>query len=337
MLSLPDLGLTLRALGLLALAGLTSATVISGCSDEEVDSGTGPTSVDALIERSVSARCAFLVRCTWLAGEQSCQKNVAVDRTLVQLVSDARAEKRVAFDPIAGGDWVDAVKFQPCQDTFAVGRELEAAWDAVWTGKVASGGACLVDEHCEGDSRCNRDECGGGCCDGVCESAPGLVAVGGDCSERECVDQAYCDEDGDTGARTCVTRHANAEACPGFGTCQDGQECDARGGDNCYKLAARGAQCNPLLPVSCLDYDTQCDPGQEKCVPAPGPGEPCATNGEGCLRYARCNEDNNMCEALGAIGSGCGDTRDCLPDLRCADGQCQARDVPEACVDEPPA
>lgn len=336
MLSFPRLAFSLRSAGIAALFGLTAATVASGCSEDEPDESTGPTSLDALTERLGEARCEFLVRCTWLPDANTCKQTLSVDRTLVQLVHDAKDKTRVEFDPVAGGDWIDVVRFSPCQDTFATQRELEDAWDAVWTGKVKSGGACLVDEHCEGDLGCNRD-CGGGCCEGVCESVPGLVEIGGDCSDRDCVDAAYCDQDGDTGMSTCVERAGNAQACDGFGTCQDGQECDAQGGDNCYQLATRGSQCNPLLTRACLDYDTHCDPDQEKCVTAPGPGEPCATNGEGCVRYARCNEDDNTCEALGTVGGGCGGDRDCLPDLRCADGQCQVRDVPEPCMDEPPA
>ena len=298
-------------------------------SDETTTKPLGPVAIEALRAEFESANCEWQVRCGGTPDKATCKIVDGADYPLVQLIADA-GKGKAKYDGQAGRTWVEAVRNQACEIGDAVQKALKAAWEPVFTGTVAAGKSCLLDDECAGKSVCDKPGCGDTeCCAGSCAPAPAPAAEGQPCDvTTACPDGTFCGvEDGSggtgnggaggggTGMTICKAKADNGQPCTDQVGCEDGQLCDVDGSHKCYKLSPDGQPCNPSLRFSCLSYDHWCDPAAGKCVELPGAGAPCAPTGEYCKHFAVC--DSGTCKARPLDGQPCGGPGTCLGDLRC--------------------
>jgi len=316
------------------LSFVAVVALASGCGDDESGGQTqvdsGPIKLGFLLSDATEAKCAFLVRCTWIPSKDLCSQAVSKDRNLIQLVQDAENDI-VGYDASAARTWVDVAKGQACDATVATKKVVSDAFDKVFIGRAVSGEACLVDGQCTDDLECNLSMCAPdvACCAGLCEAVTPLP-VGSTCDGAvPCADGSLCLLDEVTGMLACTARGGSGAMCPGLGTCQDGLACDANNTNTCYKLAAPGEPCNPLLAAPCLDYTTWCSTEEETCVQLPDVGEACGTNNQRCPIYSTCV--GGICTLREYVGAPCQDDGACILDLFCSDGQCFPAIQPVAC------
>jgi hypothetical protein len=314
-----------RAASLGAALLLTAVASIGApaCSSEPPAPTTGgPIAIEAFREELEVARCELAVRCGFMPNQDTCRDVLSEDQELLQLLADVVFNK-VSFDEAAARTCVDAIRAQSCETLSAVFKAVETACAGVFTGSVAEGGACLVDDECTGDADCDVSMCMGDgvCCMGVCAKPPALVPVGGDCSKSPCVEAAYCETMDDgmgniTG--TCKARVTNGQPCNYVNACEEGLRCDLGGEGNCYTLAKEGQSCNPNLQNgACLRVDYWCSTTDKKCSKLPMPGEPC-TDKMACVGHAYC--DGVTCQVRALEGQDCktdGSGAPCLGDLEC--------------------
>lgn len=322
--------------GALALAGALGGALLAGAcgGDDEAPAGPGPIPIEALRAEYTVASCELQVRCGLMPDKETCLRLDDADPGLAQRVASV-VFGRLRYDPAAARACVEATRSHGCTTLLSEQRALEAACDGIFSGGLAEGDPCLVDDECSGKSSCDRSLCDAQCCLGACAPEPAPAPVGGDCSRGPCVDEAYCESEGGEGggggsaptAASCQPRNENGQACEASDACKDGQRC-AEG--KCYILSREGEACNPNLDVACLSFNNWCDPAAMKCGKLPGPGEACAKN-ERCQGFAYC--DAGTCRARPVENEPCPvDGPACLGDLRCEMDVCVAPPDQTVCV-----
>lgn len=321
---------SLAFFGAAAITGL--AALVPACGDDETTpAGPGPIAVESYRAEYEAARCEFQVRCGLMPDKDTCLRLAGADDELLQLLGDV-VYGAVSYDPASARTCVEALRARSCEVLLSVQNQVAAACRGVFTGSSPEGGPCLVAGECAGESVCDQSMCmGGACCAGVCAPAPAKVALGGDCTDAPCVDDAWCDDTDDMVTPTCKARIENGQECTASNACKDGQRCDQSGGaGKCYILSKDGQACNPSLNVACLASNQWCDPAQSKCVKLPGPGEACAT-GDRCLGFAYC--DAGACRMRPIENEACPqDGPQCLGDLRCDMDVCTPQQAALICV-----
>ncbi|MDI1483402.1 hypothetical protein [Polyangium sp. y55x31] len=317
-------GLAFRLSALLLLAAPLAA-----CGDEP-PAGPGPIPLDALRDELAQATCEQHVRCGYTPDKATCDATQGDAQETLQLLTDA-VLGRVTYDPTAGRACVEAIRAYACDTRASAQKGVSDACANMFVGTVPEGEACLLAEECAGDSFCDTSmPTGGGVCTlGVCTKRPALVAVGGDCTDKPCVESAYCDQA--AMPFTCKARKDNGEACDAVDQCKDGMRCDVGGNpQTCYLLQNRGGQCNPSLQQgACFRFDDYCHPTDRKCTQLPGDGMPC-TDDSKCLAYAFC--DNGTCKRRAIEGEACMDGDNCLGTLRCDNMVCTVQISDEVCA-----
>lgn len=319
----------------LAFALVAGASLSGGCGEGSQAPASEGIPIESLRAELETAECERLVRCGLMPDDATCAQLVSMPAPIMQLLADV-VYGEVEYDGQAAQACVDALRARGCDALAPAISGVEACRD-MFQGSIPVGGACLVDGECADGAFCDRSLCEGGdaCCGGVCSRDPVRAAIDEDCSQRACVEGAYCDEtageDSGDGLPRCKARRDNGEDCTSSDECKEGQRCSGEGEEGkCYILAKEGERCNADLEVACLSLDTWCDPAESKCVRLPGAGEPCA-EGDRCLGYAYC--DGGTCEARPGEGGLCPDGgAPCLGDLVCEGEVCTPAPPVTVCV-----
>lgn len=306
------------------LALIAAASVlVPACSGEDPAPTTGgPISIEAYRAELEKAGCELAVRCGLMPDQATCLDVSSPGIDTLQLLADV-VYGTVTYDAAAARTCVEAFRGAGC-DTLASSRKaLEQACANVFKGTVAEGGACVVDDECSGDARCDLEMCmgGGACCLGKCAPKPARVSLGGDCAMDPCEESAYCDSEDDgmgNVTATCEKRVDNGQPCKDADGCLDGLGCDTSGGGTCYKLSKEGEPCNANLKSQvCLRIDNWCHDVDKKCSKLPAAGEPCTPDNK-CLASAHC--DAGTCKARLLEGAECTQMEGsipCLGSLKC--------------------
>lgn len=323
----------------LASVLVAAAALHGGCKEESRDPASEGMPVESLRAEIESAECERRVRCGFMPDAETCMELVSMPTSLMQLLADV-VYGVVEYDGVAARSCVAALRAGEC-DALAPPLARVEACREMFRGSAQEGDACLADGECADGAFCDRSLCDGedACCGGVCSPEPVRARIGDDCSQRACVDEAYCDDSGGEGGEggaeallpRCKARRDNGEACTSSRECKDGQRCSGEGEEGkCYILAKLGERCNPDLDVACLSLDAWCDPATSTCVRLPGDGEPCA-DGDRCLGYAYC--DGGTCVVRPGEGELCPeDGPPCLGDLRCEGEFCAPPPPATVCV-----
>lgn len=302
----------MRGSSILCLFVLTAAAACGGDS----------ISVDDFESKLVNAICTNRVGCKSMPDLATCKAATLVkDKEFATTLAKAKAGT-IKFDGDKAADCIDSIASGSCSfDGFY--PTATNACDAVFTGTVATNGACVVSEECAGESSCEPTDqaCNSDttCCPGTCMAIPAKVAVGGDCTNADCVDTAYCSSD----TNKCTAPSTTAgSACSDIDACANPMYCDIfAAAPTCVAPAAGGASCTPDALLPCSDFREYCDATTMKCTPVVAVGQACeGANGAECVGYADCT--NMTCVARPAAGGSClYDTQsmrdNCLGDTSC--------------------
>jgi hypothetical protein len=280
--------------------------------------GGGPIPIAEYEALALAAGCNVLVRCGLYPDQATClSSDQVVPHLYDTLVADV-ASGKVLYDPAQGRACVDATNTLPCTRTaLAASNPDDASCDVVFTGTVAAGGACFLDEECAGGGNCQIDytSCPSGeCCPGSCVAPPPTVGPGGDCSTYgtvTCAAGTTCTVDANGSTASCQATIALGGACVAATTaipCTYPLYCDKTSG-TCKAPASTGGACNPAEDA--LDCDTQtdhCDTTTLVCTPMVGPGSSCDPVYSACPTYAPCDAKTRTCVVEPAVGQACDPT-----------------------------
>lgn len=342
-----------------------------GDAGEVADAGTGWERYCASHRR---AYCGALQRCGLFASTQVCEASLtAFD---CGETPPGIADGRVRFDEAAAATCLSRL------DTIACGDLDFVTCPGVLTGLGQPDASCFgSDTECAADLYCDSSmTCPGRCrpsaavgetpvsgqpCvdgayvyDGRCAAR---VAVGGSCApggaeavDRECVDDAFCEQAG----KTCEAKHAAGAACGSYFECRGVLQCnqgrcgglspvdtacddsalcksDLRCGDAgvCVSRGGAGAACAPETDECTLAFF--CDSSTGTCTPYRSEGEACTFVGGECgfasglFCTATFDGDGGACVKTKPPGEPCDAPYECLTGL-CAGGQCVG------CIDSTP-
>lgn len=354
-----------RVVAVLAFAALLGAGCPSGDDDSSDDDGVdaagvgdagsfdavpgdacvGEVTIEDLPACYRAATCDMFVRCfaifTSAAECMAADLGVLDMRVEIQRLVDAVAAGRITFDGVAAGDCFAWVAGSECASLLGGGDGC----GQMFVGNVGEGGACFLDTECAGGGDCVVDLlCDAQCCGGTCR-AP--ASPGESCSDRSCVEGAYCvyttdtadcqtGEAGspctgywtcdpqfwcDTSAGTpgvCAADHAADSACTDDAQCPSPQVCvgdDVSGTGMCARVDTTGAVCDDACygPLFC---DV---PGVEllgTCAPLPTLSESCTTSRQ-CAGLLLCDPDTWTCVDRLPLHAACGDANECQLGLVC--------------------
>jgi hypothetical protein len=346
MLRPATLSLPLYALPTLGFIVFASAL---SCEDETTEAQE--IALDQFIKEFRAASCDRLVRCTYVPDLAACEATIPTDRGMLQAIASVTAGE-LTYDPAQGRACVDAVRSYKCEGDYFLPRALREACDQVVGNRKGEGAACFHASECQGiDADC-EGACSDECCQGKCKLAGGTSGLGLACDgQNPCPPDLVCLSNnegggggdpgngggGGAGDRTCQPRVGPGESCDQPYECTEGYGCDPVT-RTCFKQADSGAQCNPLLNApGCAALAEYCDETQARCIPLPGEGQPCVSNGfltDACALYARCV--GGTCQRLPGPDQPCLSGQ-CLGLLRCSSGGGQGGDGggPAGAVCEP--
>ena len=293
-----------------------------GCEDGGAAGDSIP--IEQLDQRGAASICAYAVRCGLFPDAASCAGTLF---RRLQVLADVTAGK-VLYDGNAAARCVDWYAARGCAVSEPEPPPSQSC-DAVFTGTLPDGRACVADDQCRSD-HCDASACSGAdaCCPGVCASA---LPVGGDCAKpgQICAVGAFCKFDLTGAVGTCTLRVAAGQPCTRSDLCVPGQFCDIApltGSGTCDRPPARGEAC----PAgSCGSLSDVCDPFTARCVARTAIGGACFTD-RTCVPFAHCDTTSTMtCVARSAAGGACTADSDCLTGLPCQGGTCTAPvDIP---------
>jgi hypothetical protein len=311
------------------------------------DSGTPGPKLSELPTELATTLCAVTSKClgpvadVYLAGQSCTDKQVAeLNEGSFSLLQGAIDGKRVTYDAGKVAGCLEAVKKEGC-GVFA--NRLGTVCDGVFTGTVASGGDCTLNEECKKDLFCET----GSSCPGKCTA---LLSAGGACKTNDaCKDGLICAD----ASKTCVTAAAAGDPCKG----NSGKECPANlvcvgatdtAAGTCKPIdtvfaGTDGAACDPTTTVFCA-ANLRCavssvDPGGNlvwKCE-KPATSQAChvafpeaCPDGQFCF-LGTTGSIEGACKPLPGDGEACSgssaaDTKKdkCAPTALCVGGTCKA-------------
>ncbi len=312
---------------------LCLAVALAACGSDSI-------SINDFGKRYIAARCSFQVTCQEMPDTATCEASYSLnDSGFLTLVAAVNA-KTVKYDGEAAASCVDSVASTSCAFS---GFYLKDPCAKVFTGTVATGGACFINEECAGvGSVCNQTDpnCDASttCCPGTCAAGATKMPVGGHCTgSADCQDGLYCS----TATSVCKTPVAQSgAACDELDGCADPMYCN---GDfaampftgTCAKAPGRNATCNIKDLLPCADERDYCDHNTTKCTQNVSVGATCdtmgTTTGATCVGFAYCN--NGSCAAEPKAGSTCDAMNgpNCLGGLSCTNSTCALPPAGMAC------
>jgi len=326
------------------------ALALFACGDD--DSGDGTPFVLTAEAEFHKAACTHYTRCGLYPDEATCATaNVQpvadyIDFDFDPLVVVAALRRRVQFNGARVRACLDAIAAAPCDRTDVAYRQLLARCRGFWSGTVAGGEPCVLDEECISQSctgAIETDQCISGVCVGDTEPETTPAGIGMPCrTDPGCVTGAYCDVATDV----CIAMKSAGAACNGADECNDGLSCvGTTGARTCTTLPAAeqpcpfslcrdiGTYCNQsqvckpyvLPPTACSGGVARCAPAYVcdvmtgACKPGPRAGEQCQPSIQQCFEVGTvCDSTTQTCSAARADGEPCSSYR------LCASGNCDA-------------
>ncbi len=181
----------------------------SGVGGSAGGAATGP-ALTQIPQLYAAGMCTALTSCSAIAaslilGANDCSNLISAEITNASMpgIQSAVAAGTVTYNPSAVADCQSAVAASGC--SFADNPYIPAC-EAALSGKVIAGGACAIDEECQGDLYCKYD----GTCPGVCSPRE---AEGALCrSAKDCQSGLACFvTTGTTG--TCTAKPTLGQSC----------------------------------------------------------------------------------------------------------------------------
>lgn len=226
--------------GLFGCVALMSAGLaLPACGDD--DGGNNEIPLNQAETVFLETYCQFAMDCVnepmvaAMEGDlQTCLDFLAVqsDIGLSSQIAGVNAGN-IAYDGAAARQCLNAMQTASC-DAFGEGSP-DPACDEVWTGLLADGSDCSMDEECVG-GWCDTSAGCPGQCDVVAE-------LDEDCSSRPCASGLACDYSTDL----CIVEPgpiAQGQACTSTErSCEYGTWCDYEGTGNCMAALGAGQTC----------------------------------------------------------------------------------------------
>jgi hypothetical protein len=242
------LSLALGVIGAtVALSGCPSSTTPSDVPIEMLGATYGSVSCNVIRDCYGASIVALF---TGTSGIDACEARAeaAYVNAALPRYQSAIEMGTLSYDGSQAGACVDALNALGCA---AVNSRAPAACDALFIGHVAPGGACALDEECEGAAYCNI----AGACPGTCQP---FVAAGGACTgDQACASGLRCS------GGTCMVPAGDGASCQGMtgADCAGGLICQggsAMRAGTCHTVdavfaAASGAACNPTMGPLCQE------------------------------------------------------------------------------------
>jgi len=289
--------------------------------------------IDQYMSAFVRASCEVLTRCYEAQSPvQECvDYNEPKLRANFEPTHAAVLEGRASYDARAAADLIRQLASVSCEELDSISDSLPDP--PVFSGTLATGAACSVNEECQGAAACIGD----GTCPGHCSAR----AKQGEA----CVDSAQCASGLTCHRNVCASRKRSgeactiADACPGFHYCKD----DAEGVSRCQSLFGptrmKGESCNGDDGSCAAGLACQAKPvtGSARwpgvCVERVAAGGSCqdaspsmCPDGQYCA--VPDGSTNGTCTAKPLAGSACGKvlsaTYVCASGLTCVQGKCLA-------------
>lgn len=354
-------GMTSTASRGVTTVGLVVALAALGCggggSGEDPDAAPAPDAgapdatpglaLDDVDDAYVDAYCGYAVRCGQISDLALCERLFTGELLSDFVQFEANVEDgTVVFDPEAAAACIAAIEDWSCDTTAENNRSEPEACGQVFTGTVAEGGDCYIDEQCADGGNCAPIKCIDACCLSECVAGPPEVDLGDSCVDAICPADAFCNDANECEALlpenapcsydgmcdyglacpdgTCVPLPATGEACPD-GACQ-------HAGDSCVEgICARRGSVGDDCSVAQCQFGLLCTEGAEPtCASFPTIGQSCAAAGFCSEGY--CDVDSTVCEELLGAGAACSSGLDCEVGLLCDDTQEPAEcTAPVAC------
>jgi hypothetical protein len=319
----------LIAIALLAIGGCGGS---HSTGSEGIGAAGGGISAAEYPARHVAARCQFLVACGFAPDLDTC---VAASLPHFHEWSTPTFQRDVAagkidYDPRQAAACLAAFDGATCTKTWeATFAAASQACDKVFTGRVATGAACLFDEECKPGAGCNRDpgalNCTGLCCPGTCLDRFRTVPLGATCSdvdssmaERICEFGAYCNFSATP--RICVAKLKGVGTpCTAFASnpCAAPLFC-SEVTNTCVSPSLRGGPCDPNGD-DCEDELDFCDESSATCVAGVAVGAFCSLTTR-CAFGSECIGDGAQLTCVTPLPAGAdcsGENSPCLLDLVC--------------------
>ncbi len=243
-----------------AIAGVALVTAAWGCS-----SNPEPTPAEIAFAdwpaRLFDAACAEAVGCGIFADDATCR---ASTRVALDPLADDIAQGAVTYDPKAAGACLAELQAHGWLVECTRSTRTALVWPRpcleMFSGAVATGGRCRIDEECAGKQCAQSGACG------VCLPGPGIAApAGGACvSTAHCAAGTYCELGNNP--PSCTNRQPAGAPCGGSDECQAGTSCQ-RGPSSprtCQRPAGLGQSCADAF---CDPITTICDQTSSRCVP----------------------------------------------------------------------
>ncbi len=305
----------------LLVASLTLALVACG----------GSIAVEDLPDEVKDARCDYLVKCDGIADRATCDAAISVADAELATIQAGIDNGTIKYDEDKAADCIDQLGGRSCAFE---GFHDENSCEGVFTGTVATGGACVIDAQCANQGECvpSAGNCDPdtACCPGTCMGGASESALGGPCDDEihVCSNAAYCKPGMGSGAiGTCTALIAGeGSACDDLRACANPLYCNVdfqAGTGTCKKPAASNAACVRDDLIACADRRDYCNATSLTCVRRVAVGGACTSGSMPCVDFATCV--NGSCVAEIAAGGACvvdGDV-DCTGDLECTAGTCQ--------------
>jgi hypothetical protein len=290
---------------------------VVGCSGKTV-------AITELRDKFIAATCANAVTCQQLPDLATCNAVTTYDDNYLATRVALVQAKAVHYDGEAAARWIDAIAAHGC-DT-AAQTDTDSARFHIFSGTVALGGDCLIDDQCAGDgSFCQPADptcsVATSCCPGTCVAGAAKSAYLGPCNtSSDCADNLYCSASSYRCARLATKEGATCGAIDG---CAPPLFCNfdpsARTGA-CYTPPPTNGTCDPTLALPCADERDYCDPTTLQCTRDAPVNAACDQNVY-CVAYAECT--NGSCVAHPSAGEACvAMGLACLGNLPCTNNQC---------------
>jgi hypothetical protein len=296
-------------------------------------------SIDQFPSRYADAACANVVTCKKAPDVATCKASIQIQtRAFETLVAKVKA-KTIKYDASKASACISFIESASCSFTGFHSQPVDPC-PTVFTGTVAAGGACIINEECgsnspdctQTDSTCDPTTT---CCAGTCggSATPPLAALGSDCTNADCVDTAYCDS-----TKKCAAPIAMpGAACTEIDACANPMLCDLVATNHtCITPAAHGATCDPMALLPCSDERDYCDTTTKTCTSNVAVGQACGgSNGAQCIAFSDCT--NMLCVNRPAPGGTCTvdpqtQMGNCLNGNPCTNGQCMLPPPEAACT-----
>lgn len=245
------------------------------------------------------ARCEHLTRCGLFADEPSCNayfRDIPADS-----LAGAVAAGVVRYDGEQAQRCVDSIARQGCDASNLDGDVEPIDCLAMFSGTVAGGAACSINEECSSGT-CNLpSECPStGCCVGTCRPTQAPGKTGDGCGRAtDCGEGLVCGRD-----LSCHIPAGDGSACGSNRECADGFGCVGQ-------VAAMPGTCRALPHLGqacpyrkCAGENLRCDADSGTCVALGLPGDPCPTSIE-CSPYLECDRVTHTCRTYPTLGMPC--------------------------------